>query len=109
MPGFRGESWLEKRITTMNYLHYEFDAGPDDILEVTLEGKANVRLLDDENYEKYKSGQRHTYVQGGYATVSPVGFRPPYQGHWHVVIDLGGYPGRVRAAVKQVAEPQTAE
>jgi hypothetical protein len=93
----------------MNYLHYEFDAGPDDILEVTLEGKANVRLLDDANYEKYQAGQQHTYTQGGYATFSPVHLKPPHQGHWHVVIDLGGYPGRVGARVDQLAAEQTKE
>ena len=87
----------------MNYLHHEFDAGPDDVLEVTLQGRANVLLLDDENYEKYKAGYRHTATQGGWAKVSPVHFVPPRQGHWHVVIDLGGYPGKVTASVRQLA------
>ncbi len=93
----------------MNYLHYEFDAGPEDVLEVTLEGSANVRLLDDANYEKYRSGEKHTYALGGFATKSPVHLEPPRQAHWHVVVDLGGYAGRIRAAVQQVrrqeAEP----
>ncbi len=87
----------------MNYLHYEYDAGPDDVLEVTLEGKANVLLLDDENFEKYRTGYRHTATQGGWAKVSPVHFVPPHRGRWHVVIDRGGFAGTVAASVKQLA------
>jgi hypothetical protein len=85
----------------MNFLKYEFDAGPNDIIQVNLDRPANVRLLDSNNFQKYRNGQRHTYY-GGHAT-SPVNLRPPYQGHWYVVIDLGGYSGSVRASVEKVA------
>ena len=88
----------------MNHLHYEFDAGPDDPLEVTLIGKANVLLLDDDNYQKYQIGRRYAYAAGGFATISPVYLYPPRQGHWHVVVDLGGHAGTVRAAVRQLDE-----
>lgn len=87
----------------LNYLHYEFDAGPEDVLEVTLKGGANVLLLDEENFEKYKAGYQHKATQGGWAKVSPVHFVPPHVGHWHVVIDRGGYAGRVAASVRQLA------
>ncbi len=87
----------------MNYLHYEFEAGPDEVLEVALEGSgANVLLLDNENFAKYKAGYRHTAAQGGWAKVSAVHFVPPHKGHWHVVIDRGGFGGRVAASVRQL-------
>jgi len=84
----------------MNYLHYEFDLSEDDVVEVTLEGQANVRLLDPENYSLYSRGERHTYADGGFARESPVELSPPHAGHWHVVVDLGGYPGTIRAGVR---------
>lgn len=83
----------------MNYLHYEVDAGPNNTVQVTLDKQANVRLMDYSNYENYRNGRQHRYY-GGLATVSPFNIRPPYQGHWHLVIDLGGSAGTVRASVQ---------
>ncbi len=86
----------------MNFLKYEFDAGPSDMIQVDVDRQANVRLLDSINFQKYRNGQQHTYY-GGHATTSPVKLRPPYQGHWFVVVDLGGYSGTVRAAAFKLA------
>jgi hypothetical protein len=86
----------------MEYLHYEFDASEGDVIEVTLDRAANVQLLDPENYENYKNGRGYRY-HGGYATTSPVRFTVPRAGTWHVVIDLGGGAGRVRAAARLIS------
>ena len=86
----------------MNYLHYELDVDADDTVLVELDRQANVRLMDSINYQKYRKGQRHQYY-GGLATHSPARLQAPHSGHWHVVIDLGGYAGTVRASV-QVAK-----
>lgn len=86
----------------MNFLKYEFDAGPNDVIQVRLDKAANVRLMDSTNFHKYRTGQQHTYY-GGYAKTSPVNLRPPHQGHWYVVVDLGGYSGTVRASVEKLA------
>lgn len=83
----------------MTYLHYEFDLGVDDAVEVTLDKQANVRLLDPDNFARYSQGQRHHYF-GGLAEESPVIIDAPHPGHWHVVVDLGGYAGSVRAAAR---------
>ena len=85
----------------MNFLHYEFNIGPNNTVEVTLDKQANVRLLDDINFSKYKRGERHTYY-GGSAKTSPVRLSPPHYGHWNLVIDLGGYSGRVNASVRLI-------
>jgi hypothetical protein len=82
----------------MNHLHYEFDLGPDDQVEVELDKQANVLLMDDGNYQAYRSGKKYRY-HGGLAEVSPVILQAPRPGRWHLVIDLGGYPGTVRAGV----------
>lgn len=70
------------------------------IVTVTLSGNAaNVRLLDDSNFRSYRSGRQHRYY-GGHVTRSPVQFRIPRDGRWHVAVDLGGLTGSVRASVE---------
>jgi hypothetical protein len=83
----------------MKYLDYELELGGNEIVEVTLDRQANVRLLDETNFSNYKRGGRHTYY-GGLAKQSPVRLAAPHSGHWHLVIDLGGYSGTVRASVR---------
>lgn len=83
----------------MNYLHKDAYLESDDLVEVTLDSQANVMLLDDVNYSAYRSGRSFRYY-GGLAEVSPCHLAPPYSGHWHVVIDIGGYAGSVRAGVR---------
>ena len=86
----------------MNYLHYQFNVDKDDVITVSLDKAANVRLLDATNYLNYKQGRQHKYY-GGFAKTSPVRLSPPHPGVWHVVIDLGGYSGVVRASAELVA------
>jgi hypothetical protein len=83
----------------MNYLHYEFEAGPDDLIEVRLDKAANVMLMDGPNYEQYKRSASARY-HGGYVKTSPYLLSPPTQGHWHLVIDLGGQAGTVHASAR---------
>lgn len=85
----------------MNYLHYDLNLGTGDIIEVTLDKQANVRLLDDNNYFKYRKGEKHSYY-GGHVKASPFRLQAPRAGHWHLVVDLGGYPGTVRASVRTI-------
>ena len=83
----------------MEFLHKVIDAGPEDFLEVTLDHPANVQLLDEENFNLYKQGQTYRYVGGGYVRSSPFRVRVPFKGRWHLVVDLGGGAGTVKAAV----------
>jgi Domain of unknown function (DUF1883) len=85
----------------MNYLHYDLDLNPGEVVEVDLDKQANVRLLDDTNFSRYKKGERHDYF-GGRAVKSPARIHAPHAGRWHLVVDLGGYSGQVRAAVRTV-------
>jgi len=83
----------------MDYLHQEFDAGPNDVIEVTLDHAANVLLLDSTNFANYQNGRRYRYI-GGYVRTSPYRITPPREDHWHLVVDLGGYAGSVRASAR---------
>ena len=70
-----------------------------EVVVVTLRGNAaNVRLLDSFALSSYKRGARHRYY-GGHYKRSPVRLQIPRAGHWYVVVDLGGYPGRVNSSI----------
>lgn len=86
----------------MNYLHWDFDLKQGDAVEVTLDKQANVRLLDETNYGKYRRGEKHRY-HGGLAKRSPVRLTVPRSGRWHVAVDLGGYGGKVKASVRPIS------
>ena len=83
----------------MNFLHQSFYAGPQDIVEVTLDKQANVMLLDGSEYDSYQKGKKFSYY-GGLATKSPFRIVPPRHTQWHLVVDLGGYGGTVRAGAQ---------
>lgn len=85
----------------MNFLYYEVNTQPGDVVEVTLDARANVRLMDFANLTFYQKGRQHHYF-GGLATVSPYYVRPPHGGRWYVVVDLGGRAGTVSASVRTV-------
>jgi uncharacterized protein DUF1883 len=83
----------------VDFLHKEFDLSAADVVEITLDHAANVQLLDPSNYQAYRSRREYHYY-GGYVTTSPFRLAAPHAGHWHLVIDLGGNAGTVRASVR---------
>ncbi len=83
----------------MHYLYREFQARAGDIVEVTLDQQANVRLLDSANYSRFKSGQQFRFY-GGRALRSPLRLPVPSSGTWYTVIDLGGHGGTIRYGVR---------
>lgn len=83
----------------MKFLHYEVDTENGDVIEVILDRQANIRVLDWSNFSSFRSGRAHRCV-GGLARQSPVRLSAPHPGRWHVVVDLGGYAGSVRASVR---------
>lgn len=91
----------------MNFIHQVLDVRPAEVVEVTLDGPANVQLLDDVNYDRYRAGREYHY-HVGYATAPTYLIRPPRPGRWHLVIDLGGFAGRVRSWVRLLPAEETA-
>jgi hypothetical protein len=83
------------------FTHYPLgELAGGETVEVTLAGSAaNVLLLDDPNFHAYRSGRQYRY-HGGHVTRSPFRVRVPRAGRWHVAIDLGGFGGNVRSAVR---------
>ena len=87
--------------TRMRYAYYDLGlqrAGT--AVDVRLQGgSANLILMDASNFHRYRGGQRFAY-HGGHYRRSRVTLRPPRDGHWYLVLDLGGCPGRGRGAVR---------
>ena len=87
----------------MKFTHYKL--GPvaaGTVAEVTLQGSAaNVRLMDQSNFNSYKAGRRHRY-HGGLARSSPVRLQVPRSGTWHVTVDMQGLRGTVRSGMRVI-------
>ena len=84
----------------MQFIHYDLgQLRGGEIAEVTLNARANVRLMNASNFSTFKRGGRASFY-GGQATRSPVRIPVPTAGHWYVVIDLGGYSGKIRSSAR---------
>ena len=82
-------------------MHSQFDIGPENTVIVTLDKQANVRLMDDINFQRFRGGRQCTYY-GGRAVTSPFRVSPPHRGRWNLVIDLGGARGTLRHSVSVI-------
>lgn len=69
-----------------------------ELVTVTLGERANVRLLDANNFQRYQRGEGHTLI-GGEALRSPIRLRVPHADHWYLVLDLGGAAGTIHSNV----------
>lgn len=85
----------------MKFTHYDLNfLQKGKVVEITLKGNAaNVLLLDSINFSHYKNGRQYKYF-GSHMTTSTSKRPIPNSGHWHVVIDLGGYAGSVESSVQ---------
>lgn len=83
----------------MEFLHYDVELNAGDIVEISLDRRANVVLLDQLNFLRYRQREHFTY-HGGHASRTPFHIAAPQAGSWHVVVDLGSYARHVNAVVK---------
>jgi len=85
----------------VKFTHYKLGhVASGSVVEVALQGSAaNVRLMDQSNFNNYKAGRRHRY-HGGLAKSSPVQLRVPHSGTWHVTVDMQGLRGTVRSDIR---------
>jgi Domain of unknown function (DUF1883) len=89
----------------MQYCYYDLGEEQEDRWAVLrMRGtSANVILLDPLNFYRYRKGQPAFYAIGGYCRRSPVRLQIPKGEHWYLVIDHGGFAGRVRAELEVLA------
>jgi hypothetical protein len=85
----------------MTFLHWEVNLDDDGGVVMQLDRQANVLRSDDTSFYAYKSGLSYRY-HGGLAKRSPVILPAPHASRWHVVVNLGGYPGHVNASLSVI-------
>lgn len=97
------ESSIREENSTVNFNHYDIGYQQrGTVVEVTLSGSAaNVRLLDSQNFQSYRSGRQHRYY-GGLITRSPARLVVPHGGNWHVTVDMQGLRGQTRSSVRVI-------
>ena len=83
-----------------DFVKYDLgQVGSDASVAVNLTSRANVHLLDSNNFARYQLGEDFRAI-GGEAMRSPVRLRIPHGGHWYVVLDLGGGSGTINSSVE---------
>lgn len=86
----------------LNYTHYDLKAQKaGTCIEITLSAVANVRLMSDVNFTRYKEALKHQFF-GGVARKSPLRMTIPETAHWHLVIDAEGHHGLAESSVRVV-------
>lgn len=91
----------------MKYLKYDMNyLQRGQIVEVTLSGNAmNVMLMDSSALSTYQRGRSGYRYYGGHVTKSPARIAVPSNGHWHVVVDSGGYTASANVSVRVLNGP----
>ena len=85
----------------MNYLHYTVKAGPKNIIEITLNERAIVRVLDTLNYYKYSQGKSYNAIFE-YRNTPSLRVKVPHKSKWHVIVEHGIFDGVIKAIVDVV-------
>lgn len=82
----------------MEFIRSEFQASSGDVVVVSLDRQANVRLFDATNFSRFQSGQNCEFI-GGRALRSPIRLSVPRSGTWYVVIEEWGV-GTIRYGIQ---------
>ncbi len=86
----------------MNFTHYKLGRQQrGNSFEITLTSGANVRLMDDSNFNAFKQGRQHRY-HGGLISRSPYRVTIPSAGSWHVTVDVAGLRNGTRSTIRQL-------
>ena len=90
----------------MKFYHHKLDhLSRGDRVEITLQGNAaNVRLMNNSNFQAYKNGRKHKYY-GGLVNRSPFFLTVPSSGQWNITVDMLGLRGQVRSSVRVLPNP----
>lgn len=72
-----------------------------DVVVVQCDHPCNIRLIDDENLPKLKSGERYAYL-GGFYRILPARIVIPKDGYWNLSVGLGEEATRANYRVNYV-------
>lgn len=82
----------------MNFLHAREQLLEGDIVVVDCSHQCNIMIMDDSNFNRYKSGKDFR-CHGGHYTMLPARIEAPYSGYWNVVLDLAGGSARITHSI----------
>jgi hypothetical protein len=90
---------LLEGINMADYFHKRLRLQQGQAVEIQINSPANVMLLTDVNFEKYKRS-RVFYYYGGRHRETPIIIFPPRPGSYHLVIDLAREADTVRYSAR---------
>lgn len=83
----------------MEFLHSREYLRSGQSVRVDCDTQCNVMLLDDHNFDRYRSGRDFNYYNGFYERF-PAVITPPHAGYWNIVLDLGGASATIRHSIQ---------
>lgn len=82
----------------MDFLHSREYLDEGDTVVVDCSHKCNILLMDDSNFQNYKSGRAFRY-HGGHFEELPARITAPSSGHWNITIDIAGASASIRHSI----------
>jgi Domain of unknown function (DUF1883). len=93
---------------SFRFTHYDLKAQrAGTVVEVTLNGVNNVRLMTAGNFQRFTERLDFKYI-GGVARRSPVRLVIPDSGHWHVIVDMEGHHDLAESSLRIMPVPANA-
>ncbi len=75
----------------MVFQKFQVVTDPDREIEVSLDGKAYVKVMDRVYFNKYQASEEHEF-HGEKGKVIQVTIRVPFLGRWFIIVDSGTAP-----------------
>lgn len=82
----------------MQFLHSREYLNDGEVVIVNCSHQCNIMLMDDLNFQNYRSGRNFKY-HGGFYRMLPARIAAPTTGFWNVVLDLGGGSANIKYSI----------
>lgn len=84
-----------------DFIHSREYLNAGDSVLLNCDTQCNFRIMDDNNFRKYRSGQRFEFYGGGYR-MFPASITVPRSDNWNIVIDLGGGKANIKYSLNVI-------
>ena len=78
-----------------DFIHSREHFSQGDVAVLNCDTQCNFLLLDDHNFNNFKSGRDYRYF-GGFYKMFPAKIQAPQSGYWNMVVNLGGGSANIR-------------
>ncbi|EPO2453932.1 DUF1883 domain-containing protein [Providencia rettgeri] len=87
----------------MSFIHSREYVNGDDVFSVQCSHQINVLVMDDHQFNNYRSG-RDAKIYGGFYKQFPANIRVPHSGYWNVVLALpAGHRANIRYSINIIS------